>query len=159
MRLLLAIAAAHGWFLKQLDVDNAFLHGDLNEEVYMKLPPGLQPEFSNQVCRLQKSLYGLRQASRQWFSKLSNALVSIGFKHSEYDHSLFTKSHNGSFTALLVYVDDVILTGNSLSSIDFVKKFLHDTFKVKDLGDLKYFLGLEVSRSRKGIHLCQRKYA
>jgi len=92
MRLLLAIAAAHGWFLKQLDVDNAFLHGDLNEEVYMKLPPGLQPEFSNQVCRLQKSLYGLRQASRQWFSKLSNALVPIGFKHSEYDHSLFTKS-------------------------------------------------------------------
>jgi hypothetical protein len=159
MRLLLAIAAAQGWFLKQLDVDNAFLHGDLNEEVYMKLPPGLQPEFPNQVCRLQKSLYGLRQASRQWFSKLSNALVSLGFRHSEYDHSLFTKSQNGSFTALLVYVDDIILTGNSLSSIESVKNFLHATFKIKDLGDLKYFLGLEVSRSHKGIHLCQRKYA
>jgi hypothetical protein len=159
MRLLLAIAAAQGWFLKQLDVDNAFLHGDLNEEVYMKLPPGLQPEFPNQVCRLQKSLYGLRQASRQWFSKLSNSLVSLGFRHSEYDHSLFTKSQNGSFTALLVYVDDIILTGNSLSSIESVKNFLHATFKIKDLGDLKYFLGLEVSRSHKGIHLCQRKYA
>lgn len=91
VRLLLAIAATQKWYLQQLDVDNAFLHGDLNEEVYMELPLGLEPSKPNQVCRLIKSLYGLRQASRQWFAKLSSALLSIGFTHSHHDHSLFIK--------------------------------------------------------------------
>lgn len=111
------------------------------------------------MCRLNKSLYGLRQASRQWFSKLSSALISLGYHHSEYDHSLFIKSSLNTFTALLVYIDDIVLTGNASTEINHVKSFLHSTFRIKDLGNLKYFLGLEVSRTNKGIHLSQRKYA
>ena len=145
--------------MQQLDVNNTFLHGDLNEEVYMTLPKGFSSPKPNQVCLLQKSLYGLKQASRQWFSKLSSALTSCSYKQSSSDHSLFIKSRTGSFTALLVYVDDVILAGDNLTEISDVKTFLDSKFKIKDLGDLKYFLGLEVARSKTGISLCQRKYA
>ena len=158
VRLLLAFVAVKNWDLQQLDVDNAFLHGDLHKELYMELPSGLVPATPNQVCRLTKSLYGLKQASRQWFAKLSSFLVSIGFSPSPFDHSLFTKQHGSSFTTLLVYVDDVILIGNSPFEITSIKQLLHHKFCIKDLGKLKYFLGLEVSRTSKGIHICQ-KYA
>lgn len=128
VRLLLALAATQKWDLQQLDMDNVFLHGDLHEEVYMELPPCLQPTFPNQVCHLNKSLYGLKQASRQWFAELSTFLTSIGLFSSTYDHSLFTKHHGSTFTALLVYVDDIILTGNSPSEIANVKRLLHQKF-------------------------------
>jgi hypothetical protein len=145
-----------------LDVNKAFLHGDLNEEVYMTLPQGFtlsDPANSNtKVCKLQKSIYGLKQASRQWYSKLSDSLLSIGYKHSLTDYSLFTKSTDSSFTALLIYVDDIVLSGNDISEIKFVKTFLNDCFKIKDLGTLRYFLGIEVARSSKGIMINQRKY-
>ncbi|XP_020240327.2 uncharacterized protein LOC109819131 [Cajanus cajan] len=157
-RVLLALAAAKGWHLQQLDVNNAFLHGDLDEEVYMKLPPGLTADSPNQVCKLQRSLYGLKQASRQWHSKLTTALLSLGYTQSMADHSLFVKNTGSSFTALLVYVDDILLTGTDLAEINHVKKYLDDQFSIKDLSDLRYFLGLEVSKSAKGIVLNQRKY-
>ncbi|KAG8500117.1 hypothetical protein CXB51_003559 [Gossypium anomalum] len=147
------------WYLHRLDVNNALLRGDLSEEVYMLLPPGFTPSSPNKVCKLRKSLYGLKQASRQWFSKLTSALTSLGYAQSSSDFSLFVKKDVVSFTALLVYVDDVILAGDNLDEIARVKAFLDFTFKIKDLGDLKYFLGLEVARSSAGIHLCQRKYA
>jgi len=157
VRLLLAIAATKNWHLHQLNVDNAFLHGDLKEEVYMTPPPGLDTQ--GQVCKLWKSLYGLKQASRQWFEKLSSFLISIGFVQSQSDHSLFIRNNSSCFFAFLVYVDDVILTGNSLKDIEDVKALLNSAFKIKDLGNLKYFLGFEVARCKKGIHICQRKYA
>lgn len=125
----------------------------------MTLPPGLPSSKPNQVCRLLKSLYGLRQSSRQWYACLSTALLSKGFKQSQSDNSLFTKCTNSSFTYILVYVDDLILVGNNIMEITQIKEFLHNTFKIKDLGHLKYFLGLEIARSKDGIHLCQRKYA
>ena len=125
----------------------------------MKLPQGFTSPKPNQVCLLQKSVYGLKQASRQWFSKLSTALLSCHYTQSPSDHSLFIKSAGSSFTALLVYVDDVILTGNDLNEIAHIKQFLDNRFKIKDLGNLKFFLGLEVARSNSGISLCQRKYA
>ncbi|XP_072060397.1 uncharacterized protein [Arachis hypogaea] len=159
VRVLLTVAAATNWHLHQLDVNTAFLHGDLHEDVYMKLPKGLQCSDPNLVCKLTKFLYGLKQASRQWNIKLSAALADLGFTPSENDHSLFTKSTGTTFTAILVYVDDLVLAGDDLSEIQAVKMFLDDKFKIKDLGLLKFFIGMEVSRSNAGIALYQRKYA
>lgn len=111
----------------------------------MTLPKGLvlPPAASHgtKVCKLQKSLYELKQASRQWYAKLSDSLISIGYTHFVADYSLFTKVHNSSFTALLIYVDDIVLVGNDLSEIQYVKTFLHKCFKIKDLRSLRLFLG------------------
>lgn len=154
---LLAVASSKNWYLHQLDVDNAFLHGDLVEKVYMRPPPGLSCP-SGTVCRLHKSLYGLKQASRQWNLKLTEALSSIGYSQSSSNYSLFVRQTSSSFTALLVYVDDIVLTGTTLSEISRVKAFLHQSFGIKDLGALKYFLGLELPRSKAGLVVNQRKY-
>jgi hypothetical protein len=159
VRVLLALAAAKNWFLHQLDVNNAFLHGDLDEEVYMHMPPGFGIKGESKVCKLVKSLYGLKQASRQWFSKFSTTLLTHGFVQSKSDYSLFTRTQGSSFVALLVYVDDIVIASNDSNAITQLTTSLNDTFRLKDLGSLKYFLGLEVARSDKGISLCQRKYA
>ncbi|WVY96489.1 hypothetical protein V8G54_028640 [Vigna mungo] len=158
VRLLLAIAASKCWSLKQLDVNNAFLHGDLHEEVYMKIPPGLTPANKNQVCKLQRSLYGLKQAGRQWYAKLHHFLLSNNYHCSISNNSLFLKHDGNHSTALLIYVDDILITGNDDGEIQHITDLLHSTFRIKNLGDLTYFLGLEVARNSKGIHLSQRKY-
>ncbi|CAL1397690.1 unnamed protein product [Linum trigynum] len=160
IRLFLALASIHNWHIHQLDINNAFLHGDLEECVYMKLPDGYkQPAgIKNPVCKLKKSLYGLKQASRQWFSKLAEKLQSQGFTSSKVDHSMFYKATSTSYTCILVYVDDLVIGGNDLSDIINIKAYLHQEFSIKDLGDLKFFLGIEVSRSPSGIHISQRKY-
>ncbi|KAK9929256.1 hypothetical protein M0R45_026360 [Rubus argutus] len=159
VRVLLSLATMQGWHLHQLDVNNAFLNGDLSEEVYMNLPPGFGRKGENQVCKLHKSLYGLKQASRQWFLKLAAALKGGGFIQSWSDYSLFIRNHQGRFTVLLVYVDDVIVAGNNLQDILATKAFLAGHFKLKDMGQLRYFLGIEVAWSKRGIVLSQRKYA
>jgi hypothetical protein len=158
IRTVLVVASIQNWHIHQLDVDNAFLHGDLDEDVYMQIPQGLPGTTDKQVCKLRKSLYGLKQASRQWYEKLSQFLTSIGYKHMPSDPTLFTKSTNTSFTTLLVYVDDIVLTGNFITDILDTKSQLHKTFGIKDIGVLKFFLGLEVAHSQQGITLCQRKY-
>jgi len=124
----------------------------------MKLPPGLSTSKPNQVCKLSKSLYGLKQASRKWYEKLTTLLISNGYKQAASDASLFIKSTSEPFTVLLVYVDDIILADNSLSDFHIIKNVLHQAFKIKNLGTLKYFLGLEVAHSHSWISLCQRKY-
>ena len=158
VRILLSLAAIKGWHLEQLDVNNAFLHGDLHEEVYMTLPPDFPSSNPSKVCRLHKSLYGLKQASRQWYSKLSSFLITIGYQQSKADHSLYVKVTSSDFTALLVYVDDIVLAGTSTSEISHVKQLLHQSFKIKDLGQLRFFLGFEIARTTDGIFLNQRKY-
>ncbi|KAF5465891.1 hypothetical protein F2P56_015856 [Juglans regia] len=159
VQVLLSLAAVYGWLLHQFDVNNAFLHGALSEEIYMHKPPGYTKGGPHQVCKLLKSIYALKQASRQWYSKFSTSLIEFGFEQSKVDYSLFTKLDGDSFLALLVYIDDIIVASNSQVSIDSLKSFLNHKFKIKDLGSLHYFLGLEVARSSQGIHLCQRKYA
>ncbi|KAL6344279.1 hypothetical protein AAG906_037847 [Vitis piasezkii] len=117
------------------------------------------PKGGVRVCRLLKSLYGLKQASRNWYSKLSFVLLLTGYSQSDADHSLFTWTQGSSFTVVLVYVDDLLIAGNDLTIITNLKTFLANRFKLKDLGTLKYFLGLEMARSPSGIFLSQRKYA
>eukprot|EP00258_Populus_trichocarpa_P045856 XP_024461875.1 uncharacterized protein LOC112328334 [Populus trichocarpa] len=159
VRCLLSVAAVCGWHLHQFDVNNAFLHGDLEEDIYMRKPPGYNKGTTGQVCKLLKSLYGLKQASRQWYAKLTSCLLDFGFSQSKADYSLFTMSTSTSFTALLVYVDDIIFASSSMNNITAVKDCLYDRFKIKDLSALRFFLGIEVARSPTGIHICQRKYA
>jgi hypothetical protein len=159
IRILMVVAAINNWPLFQLDVNTAFLHGDLNEEVYMKPPPGLQLPHPDMVCKLQRSLYGLKQASRQWNTKLTETLIHSGFIQSKADYSLFTKNTTTGFTVVLVYVDDLVLGGTDILEINTLKTLLDDKFSIKDLGSLKYFLGFEVARSKNGISMCQRKYA
>ncbi|XP_071718669.1 uncharacterized mitochondrial protein AtMg00810-like [Rutidosis leptorrhynchoides] len=114
-------------------------------------------QFSK-VCKLKKSLYGLKQAPRQWFAKLSAALLSFGYQQSKTDYSLFTKRDADQFTAILVYVDDLLITGNSSAHIQALKDQLKATFHMKDLGSLSYFLGLEVSKTDQGVFISQQKY-
>jgi hypothetical protein len=138
-------------------VNNAFLHGDLQENVYMHIPEGVS-SAPNTVCKLQKSLYGLKQASRKWYEKLTSLLLAEGYTQSGSDYSLFTHQQGNDFTALLVYADDIILAGSSLNEFAIIKSILDTQFKIKDLGVLKYFLGLEVAHSKEGIYISQRKY-
>ena len=160
VRALLATAICQHWIIEQLDINNAFLHGDLHEEVYMTIPQGYpKPTSPNSVCRLKKSLYGLKQANRQWFNKLTTFLLTYGFTQSYADTSLFTLTKDGSFTALLVYVDDIILAGNTQSVINNIKQQLDNTFNIKDLGPLHYYLGIEFLRNPTGMAISQRKYA
>jgi hypothetical protein len=156
VRTLISCAANFGWPLHQLDVKNAFLHGDLQEEVYMNLPPG----FSNfeKVCKLRKSLYGLKQSPRAWFDRFRRALCGMGYKQCNGDHTVFYRHSGRRITILAVYVDDIIITGDDEVEIKCLKTNLSKEFEVKDLGQLKYFLGIEIARSPKGIVLSQRKY-
>ncbi|GJW59289.1 retrovirus-related pol polyprotein from transposon TNT 1-94 [Tanacetum coccineum] len=112
-RALIAIATYHNWIIEQLDINNAFLHGDLYEEVYMTVPQGYSSTLPpNSVCKLKKSLYGLKHAYRQWFIKLTDFLKGLGFHQSYADTSLLTLTKGSSFTALLIYVDDILITGS-----------------------------------------------
>ncbi|KAL0300122.1 UNVERIFIED_CONTAM: Retrovirus-related Pol polyprotein from transposon TNT 1-94 [Sesamum calycinum] len=149
-RLLLALAASKNWHVHQIDVNNAFLHGNLEEEIYMQPPEGyLVPP--GHVCKLKKSLYELKQASRQLNYEFTTKMESLGFIQSKNDYCLFTKLTNAGFVALLVYVDDILIAGPSSALIAEVKQHLDQLFTVKDLGVAKFFLGIEIVRSPQGM--------
>ncbi|PRQ17925.1 putative RNA-directed DNA polymerase [Rosa chinensis] len=139
---------------------NAFLNGNLEEEVYIDVPPGVKnyPSDVGKVCKLKKSLYGLKQSPRAWFGRFSKSMKAFGYRQSNSDHTLFIKCKNGKITALIVYIDDMIVTGDDPKEMNELQKYLSKEFEMKDLGQLKYFLGIEVARSKKGILLSQRKY-
>ena len=163
VRILLALAAHHGWKLQQYDVKNAFLHGNLTEEIYMALPPGyysLAPSTpASVVCRLWKSLYGLKQSPRAWFARFTTAMLTRGYRQCNGDHTLFFHySTSGGVVILLVYVDDIIITGDDESAIGELALYLGSEFAIKHLGPLRYFLGIEVAYSSNGLFICQRKY-
>lgn len=147
IRVLLSMAVQLDWFISQLDVLNAFLHGHLQKNVYMVQPPGfVDPHKPNYVCKLHKSLYVLKQATRAWYEELYQCLLSLGFQSSAADPSLFSKVDQYT-TFILVYVDDIILTGNSSSYCQQLIHQLQTKFSMKDLGPPHFFLGIEVHRT------------
>ena len=157
VRTLIAVAASCSWTISQMDVKNDFLHGDLHEEVYMQLPPGVDAP-PGYVCRLRRALYGLKQAPRAWFERFVSVILAAGFSQSDHDPALFIHLSPHGRTLLLLYVDDMLITGDDVEHISHVKKQLGEHFQMSDLGPLSFFLGIEVLRSAKGYYLSQSKY-
>ena len=155
VRLLLSMAAMRSWPLFQLDIKNVFLHCDLTEEVYMEQPPGFVAQGeSGLVCKLRRSLYGLKQSPRAWFSSV---VQEFGMIRSAADHSFFYHhSSTGKCIYLIVYVDNIVITGTDQDGIQKLKQHLFSHFQTKDLGKLKYFLGIEVYQSNSGVVIPQR---
>ena len=159
IHVLLSFAANFDWPLQQFDVKNAFLYGDLSEEVYMDLPSGYGTANGTRVvCRLWKSLYGLKQSPRAWFGRFITFMRRIGYRQSNSNHILFLKRQRGKLTALIIYVDYMVVTSDDVDEIKRLQIQLSSEFEMKDLGKLKYFLGIEVTRGSDCIMLCQRMY-
>ena len=160
IRIILTLAVNNDWLLRQVDINNAFLNGELTEMVYMPQPEGfVNKSKPNHICRLKKALYGLRQAPRAWFDKLKGALNSWGFENSKCDDtSLFYRKTKSEIVILLIYVDDIIITGDNSGSIEELVSNLNRTFALKDLGELNFFLGIQVNRKQNAILLSQTKY-
>lgn len=159
IRLVIGIAVDCGWPIRQLDVNNAFLQGHLTEEVYMAQPPGfVDDDRPDYVCRLRKAIYGLKQAPRAWYLELKTYLLEVGFINSVADTSLFILQKGTSFVYMLVYVDDILVTGNDTKLLNQTLDALANRFSVKDHEELSYFLGIEATRVHDGLHLTQRKY-
>ena len=160
VRTIIAVAASKNWVLHQMDVKNAFLHGDLQEEVYMEQPQGYEdathPDY---VCKLKKALYGLKQAPRAWHARIAACLISIGFHMADADHSLYVRENESGIVVICIYVDDLIVGGDNVATIEHVKTLLKQEFDMKDLGELRYFLGIEIIHTEEGIWLSQRQYA
>ncbi|KAK1430107.1 hypothetical protein QVD17_12618 [Tagetes erecta] len=160
IRTVLSIALSHSWSIHQLDVKNAFLHGNLTETVYMHQPPGFRdPQYPDHVCLLQRSLYGLKQAPRAWYQRFADYVASIGFSHSQCDHSLFIYRKGQDIAYILLYVDDIILTTSTPQLHHKIMTLLSHEFAMKDLGPLTYFLGIAVTRHNNTLILSQQKYA
>ncbi|MCO5549836.1 hypothetical protein L7F22_003310 [Adiantum nelumboides] len=141
VRAVIAMVGAKGWILHQMDVKNAFLHGDLQEEVYMEQTQGFQvTDHPDYVYKLQKALYGLKQAPRAWHDKIAQYLIIIGFHMEDVDHSLYVQKTETGIVIITIYVNDLIIGGDALKDVEHVKVLLCKQFDMKDLGDLRYFL-------------------
>lgn len=156
IKMILHTATVNKWNIKQLDVKNAFLHGDLKEIVYMVQPPGFEDIHSpDYICKLKKAVYGLKQAPRAWFDKFSSFVIEFGFTCSYPDPSLFVYQKGTDVMFLLQYVDDMLLTGNNTNTITQLLTSLGTIFRMKDMGPLHYFLGIQAHFHADGLFLNQ----
>ncbi|MBY3556005.1 hypothetical protein HGI15_21915, partial [Modestobacter lapidis] len=161
IRTVLSAAAAYDLEIEQMDVKTAFLHGDLEEEIYMKQPEGFVARGKeNLVCKLEKSLYGLKQSPRMWYQKFDSYAQQIGFTRSHADHCVYVKREGEMFVILTLYVDDMLLIGNSTKMIRTVKDLLAKQFEMKDLGAANFILGMHIrrDRARRRLWLGQERY-
>ncbi|WVZ84211.1 hypothetical protein U9M48_031265 [Paspalum notatum var. saurae] len=159
VRTVLSLAISHSWPVHQLDVKNAFLHGTLTETVYCSQPAGfVDPAHPEMVCRLNKSLYGMKQAPRAWYSRFSTFLVTLGFTEAKSDTSLFVYCHGAETAYLLLYVDDIVLTASSQHLLQWIISSLQQEFPMKDLGVLHHFLAVTVEPRPSGLLLHQRQH-
>lgn len=160
IRSILALAAERNWSVFQLDVKSAFLHGELNEDVYVEQPKGFEVEDeTNKVYKLKKALYGLKQAPRAWYSRIEGYFMKEKFEKAYCEHTLFVKKEENNILIVSLYVDDLIYTGNSISMLEEFKSSMMMEFSMTDLGKMKYFLGVEVIQDDRGIFINQQKYA
>lgn len=157
VRTLMSVINEENLYAKQLDVKNAFLHGTLEEEIYLKTPDGINGR-KNLVCKLNKALYGLKQAPRVWNARFDNFVKQIGFQQSPHDSCLYTQVENKSKIFILLYVDDIILAGNNIEKLHEVKSELKMEFSMTDLGELKCFLGIKIDRNKETMFLSQSSY-
>lgn len=159
IRLVFSFAASKRWSIQQIDVNSAFLNGDLEDTIYMTRPVGFESlKFPTHVCKLNKALYGLKQAPRAWYDKLRDCLYTLGFNRSMSDFSLFHRTINGILTLVLIYVDDILVTCDSHEEVMLLISQLNDLFALKYLGKVNYFLGVEVTKTKSTFSLCQYKY-
>lgn len=140
-----------------MDVKNAFLHGNIDEEIYMKQPCGLE-DNTDRVCKLNKSLYGLKQAPRAWNSRFDSLMKKLGLKQSEHDKCLYFITNDKVKVYILLYVDDILLAGNDEGELLNIKLMLENEFKMKDLGEPQCFLGIKIDRNENGMFLSQSTY-
>ena len=159
IRSICALAAHNGWNVHQLDIKTAFLNGDLHEEVYVVQPRGfVQKGEENKVCRLKKALYGLKQAPRAWYEKIHAYLTAHGFQNSPTESTLYVKRQGDVFLIIVLYVDDMLLTGPNEAHIADFKADLNASFEMSDLGLLHHYLGIQFKQCDGGIALCQTQY-
>ena len=161
IRVILSVVATENLHLEQLDVKTAFLHGDLEEDIYMTQPEGFEvPGKENLVCRLHKSLYGLKQAPRQWYKKFNEFMSNSGFNRCDMDHCCYVKKFADSYIILALYVDDMLIAGSSMTELTRLKQQLAENFEMKDLGPAKQILGMRIFRNRSEgtLKLSQEKY-
>ncbi|GJV39278.1 retrovirus-related pol polyprotein from transposon TNT 1-94 [Tanacetum coccineum] len=160
VRMFIAFAAHMNITIFQMDVKTAFLHGPLKEEVYVSQPEGfIDSKFPNHVYRLKKALYGLKQVPRAWYDKLSSFLIKHGFNKGIIDPTLFTRCHGGDILLVQVYVDDIIFGSTNLNFSKQFANLMKNNFEMLMMGELKFFLGLQVHQSLRGIFISQSQYA
>jgi hypothetical protein len=144
-RIIIALVAHYDLELHQMDVKTAFFNGDLEKNVYMAQPKGFAMEEKERMgCRLKKSIYGLKQASRQWYLKFDKTIRKFRFKENAEDNCVYAKFKNGKYIFLILYVDDILLASNDVSLLLETKKFLSSNFDMKDLGEASFVLGIEI---------------
>lgn len=160
LRAVLAMAAAYDLELHQLDIKTAFLHGELEEEIYVEQPPGYEEGGPRMVCKLKKALYGLRQAPRAWHNRLKQELEKLGFQPSDADPGLWLLRGAGDKVLMIVWVDDLLLAAKTTKEVTAIKQQIMEIFEARDLGEAKFFLGMEIERDRINgtIKLSQQKY-
>ncbi|GJW09074.1 putative ribonuclease H-like domain-containing protein [Tanacetum coccineum] len=159
IRLFLAYASFMGFIVYQMDVKSAFLYGTIDEEVYVCQPPGFEdPQFPDKVYKVEKALYGLHQAPRAWYETLSTYLIENGFRRGTIDKTLFIKKDKGDILLVQVYVDDIIFGSTKKSLCDEFEGLMHKRFQMSSMGELTFFLGLQVQQKKDGIFISQDKY-
>ncbi|GJR70406.1 retrotransposon protein, putative, ty1-copia subclass [Tanacetum coccineum] len=161
IRILIAIAAFYDYEIWQMDVKTAFLNGYLDEDIYMVQPEGfIDPKHPRKVCKLQRSIYGLKQASRSWNKIFDEEIKRFGFTQNLNEPCVYQKASGRNFTFLILYVDDIIIMGNHIPSLQSVKAYLGNCFAMKDLREAAFILGIKIykDRSRRLIGLCQSAY-
>jgi hypothetical protein len=158
-RIILTFVASKGFKLYQIDVKNDFLNGVTQEEVYVRQPPSFEnPKYPNRVYKLSKALYGLKQAPRAWYARLKPFLLDNGYVMGSVDNALFTLKHGNDFLLVQIYVDDIIFGGSSYVLVSSFQEMMENEFQMSMMGELTFFLGIQVKQMKKGTFGHQAKY-